>query len=236
MHRALERNCTRDRQPTTRTTCTFLFSQDKKLSQINRKKTRSQIDDRIKIAPAYETRIRDGVYVPDKDTFHDAYKVLQIPHLPSKTREVAFQILNRTTWTNNKAFKSRMSQSPNCDRCDEIETMEHMMISCPHYSERLWEECSKLTTKSLAKKSGEYVSAVVLGHKEVIFNKPHSSIKLFIKIKHERLIVLWFIQEIKREILYRRMNINPDQQRTPILLIRIQAHILSTLTKMKSQL
>jgi hypothetical protein len=32
--------------------------------------------------------------------------LLQLPSLTSKTREMAFQVLNRTVWTSNKAFKS----------------------------------------------------------------------------------------------------------------------------------
>ena len=53
----------------------------------------------------------DGVYRPDKKTFKDAYKIVDIPELPSKTKESAFEVLNRTIWTNNKAFKSGMIDS-----------------------------------------------------------------------------------------------------------------------------
>jgi hypothetical protein len=52
-------------------------------------------------------------------------------HLPfqeqPKTKETAFQILNRTTWTNNKAQKSGPRGNPNCDYCGKIETIVHLI-------------------------------------------------------------------------------------------------------------
>jgi hypothetical protein len=38
---------------------------------------------------------------------------------------------------NNKAFKSRMRPDPNCDGCREVETMEHLLYECTHYSQLL---------------------------------------------------------------------------------------------------
>jgi hypothetical protein len=48
--------------------------------------------------------------------YQKLYKLLYHPVLTSsKTKETIFQILNRTIWTNNKAFKSARRQDPNCD-------------------------------------------------------------------------------------------------------------------------
>ncbi len=67
---------------------------------------RSILDDYIRVAPAYQTRARDNVYIrPTIHTFNNAYQLLRLLSLTSKTKETAFQILNRTIWTNNKAFK-----------------------------------------------------------------------------------------------------------------------------------
>jgi hypothetical protein len=81
---------------------------DRHLSQVYRKAKAEQARRDIQTAPAYATRIRDGIYHPDEGTFQDAYKVLDIPELPSKTKESAFEVLNRTIWTNNKAHKARL--------------------------------------------------------------------------------------------------------------------------------
>jgi hypothetical protein len=51
---------------------------------------------------------------PSLRTFRNAYKVLHLPFLSFKTRETAFQVLNRTVWTNNKTFKSKMRLDPDC--------------------------------------------------------------------------------------------------------------------------
>jgi hypothetical protein len=77
--------------------------------------------------PAFSIRERDGVYVPERQTFKDAFRVLLLPYMSSKMKETAFQILNRTIWTNNKSFKSGLNGSPQCYRCEEIETMEHLL-------------------------------------------------------------------------------------------------------------
>jgi hypothetical protein len=45
---------------------------------------------------------------PSIRTFHNAYQVFLLPYLTSKARETAFQSLNSTVWTNNKAYKLRM--------------------------------------------------------------------------------------------------------------------------------
>jgi hypothetical protein len=79
------------------------------------------------IVPAYQTRIRDKIDIhPTKRTFHNAYQLLCLPSLTSKTRETAFQVLNRTVWTNNTALKSMLRPDPNCERCAEVETFEHL--------------------------------------------------------------------------------------------------------------
>jgi hypothetical protein len=86
------------------------------------------------VAPAYHTRIRDSLAIRlSQADFNYAYSVLQLPSLTSKTQETAFQILNRTIWTNKKAFKSRMRLDPNCEGCGKVETMEHLLCECEYY-------------------------------------------------------------------------------------------------------
>jgi hypothetical protein len=49
--------------------------------------------------------------------------------LPSKTKETAFQILNRTVWTNNKAFKSGTSDPPYAINAKELKRWNTSYIS-----------------------------------------------------------------------------------------------------------
>jgi hypothetical protein len=47
--------------------------------------------------------------------------------MPNKTRETSFQLLNRTVWTNRKAYRSGIADSASCNSCEEEETMEHLL-------------------------------------------------------------------------------------------------------------
>jgi hypothetical protein len=111
----------------------------KKNSRQYRLKCRELLEKSIGVTPAYQTRIRDGIAIrPDQRAFTSAYNLLHLPLITFKTQETAFQNLNRTTWTNNKAFKSRRTLDPNCERCGRVETMEHLLCECEYYSECLW--------------------------------------------------------------------------------------------------
>jgi hypothetical protein len=79
-------------------------------------------------------------------TFTDAYKLVHHPVLTSKTKVTIFQILNRTIWTNNKAFKSGRRQDLNCDLCGNMENMEYLLYQCDHYSQltESWNNTKKI--------------------------------------------------------------------------------------------
>ena len=149
--------------------------------------------------------------------------------LPSKTKETAFQILNRTTWTNNKAHKSGIRDNPDCDYCGQIETIEHLVHNCEDYSAALWEELGHGLTSALVAHSGNEIPTVQLTPLEIIYNKIHPSIILHLKEKPVQLTLVHLVQEIKSDIIYRRMNTNANQRRRN--LTRIRAHLLSTVRK-----
>jgi hypothetical protein len=174
---------------------------DTNLSRRFNLKCREILDTSIGVAPAYRTRIKDNLAVrPTQRTFTNAYQVLCLPALTSKTRETAFQILNRTIWTNNKAFKSRMRPNPNCDRCDKTETMEHLLCECKNYSEPLWNKLADSWTRLFNDSSLEPVPWVELGQTNIIFNIPHPSLMLHVHDQASRQALLLLIQEIKRDI------------------------------------
>jgi hypothetical protein len=217
------------------TTGEYLFRQPRNLSSIFKKILRQQLDQEIVTAPAYKTRTRDQVYVPEERTFNDAFKVLRMSMIPSKTKETIFQILNRTVWTNNKAFKSHMSDSPNCERCGEIETMEHLLSECEHYSQLVWTELGLAITETFTELSGRQAARVQFTAKEIIFNKPHPSILIYLTAQRQKDIyfMILLIQEVKRDIIYRRMNL-PSNPNVVTATIRIQSHLLSVLKKLTS--
>jgi hypothetical protein len=70
---------------------------DMNLSRRNHLKLQEILDTSIVVAPACHTRITDRIaaltYV---HIFNNAYYLLRLPFLTSKTQETAFQIINRT--------------------------------------------------------------------------------------------------------------------------------------------
>jgi hypothetical protein len=184
-----------------RTNLAILVNQVTNLSRRYRLKCRDLLDESIGVAPAYQTRIRDGIAIrPSQRAFTRAYNLLRLPLITSKTRETAFQILNRTTWTNNKAYKSRMRPDPNCERFSRMETMEHLSCECEYYSECLWNRLAESLTKYYNDMSTTHVPRVDLGQINIIYNIPHPSLLLYIPDKESRNAILLLVQEIKRDI------------------------------------
>jgi hypothetical protein len=227
---------TQDKWPIPTTPLTFLLNSPNNISTIYRKHAMKAATAQIGIAPAYLTRERDNVYVPERRTFSAAYEVLNLPMMPSKTKETAFQVLNRTIWTNNKAHKSGLREDSDCDYCGEEETMEHLLHGCENYSIKVWEEASRVITALCTQQAGQEVARIQLTPKEIIYNIPHPSFLLFLKEDKPRKALLLLIQEIKRNIVYRRMNIRPGQIGNPVDRTRVIAHILSVVKKLKAML
>jgi hypothetical protein len=154
-------------------------------------------------------------FYPSPKTFTDAYKVIEIGLMPNKTRETSFQILNPTIWTNRKAFRSRLADSASCDRCEEEETMEHLLYGCKNYSAVVWREFSTLITATYI--AGHPVARMDHTPKEIVYNLHHPSIVLYISDPPSRIILLHLVQEIKRDIIHRRMNITSPRGPIPLL-------------------
>jgi hypothetical protein len=217
------------------TTASFLFALDKNLSQIFKQQQRHKLHKMIQTLPSYSTRQRDGITLPQRTTFLNAYKVLHMSLLPSKTKETVFKILNRTIWTQNNAFKSGRAPDALCYRCEEVETMEHLLYCCEHYSAKIWALAGKSLTLALSHHSGEYIPAVVLTPPEIVFNKPHPSILLHIPDATTHKVLILLLQEIKRDIIYRRAQLQEPRRREE-LHPWIQAHLTSMINKISSLL
>jgi len=212
-----------------------LFHMDKNLSQVYRKRKRQMLHRTIQTPPSFVTRQRDGVTLPMRSTFLDAYKVLFLPLLPSKTKETVFQILNRTIWTQNKAFKSGMAPDACCYRCDEVETMEHLLYACENYSAKIWDLAGRALTLAISGHTGDYIPMIDLTPLEITYNKPHPSILLHVRDGTTRKVLILFLQEVKRDIIYRHAQLKQPRRREE-LHPRIQAHLLSVIRKIRSLL
>jgi hypothetical protein len=63
---------------------------------------------------------------------NQAYHLLGLLSLMSKTKETDFWILNITICTNNKALKFRMREDPNCELYGPEKIMEHLLNAITH--------------------------------------------------------------------------------------------------------
>ncbi len=80
---------------------------------------------------------------------------------------------------NNKAFKSHIWPDPACKRCGRVETMEHLLCECEHYSELLLERLEMVFTQLFNQISTDHVPRVELEPTSVIYNIPHPSFLLY---------------------------------------------------------
>jgi hypothetical protein len=82
-------------------------------------------------------------------------------------------------------------------------------------------------------------STVIVWHQvdltplEIIFNKPHPSILLHVPDGTTRKVLILFLQEIKRDIIFRRAQLAEPRRREE-LQPRIQAHLLSVISKLQA--
>jgi hypothetical protein len=90
--------------------------------------------------------------------------------------------------------------------------MEHLLYLCPNYLEPLWSEASTTLTTTFSHHTQEYTALIDLIPKEIIYNKPHPAILLKVSDKHVRNIILIFIQEVKRDIIFRRIQLKEPKR------------------------
>jgi hypothetical protein len=83
--------------------------------------------------------------------------------------------------------------------------------------------------------SGEYVPKVEYTQLNIIYNVPHLSILIHVRDKLTRNVFLLLTQEIKQDIIFRRMNV-PPSARMITEPQRLAAHLNSTLNRLHSYL
>jgi hypothetical protein len=83
--------------------------------------------------------------------------------------------------------------------------------------------------------STDEVPRIELGQTNIIFNIPHPSLILHIHDKPSRNAILLLIQEVKRDLIYRRLNRPPSAQQVTDPR-RLMAHLDSTIRRLRSYL
>jgi len=193
----------------------------------------------IKAPPARKTRIRDGITVPEDPVFEKAYSAVRNAIIPSKTKEISFQILNRTLWTNNKAFKTGLMDDSNCPYCGEVETIEHLVLNCDNYSYPLWHMAGKALTEIFGRlKGGEGaldMGSINLTYRNILYHEIPYGVSNGRPTRRERDLYLLIVMEIKRDIYYRKVANTPSTIGMVPALNRAM-HLVHLLKKIKSYL
>ncbi len=113
--------------------------------------------------------------------------------------------------------------------------MEHTLCECLHYAQLLWVRLGEVITKYLNSISTEYIPKVEYSQLNIIYNVPHPSILIHIPDKLSRNTLLMLTQEIKRDIIFRRLNL-PPSARLITETQRLAAHLNSTFHQLHSYL
>ena len=180
------------------------------LSHLIKKEDKRNQEGKWITAPSRQTRIRDGIPVPNMDIYNQAYKINYESRFSEYQKALNLSILNRTIWTNSKAFKSNMSEDEKCRKCGETETVEHIFLNCEEYTEKLWEELKELLQICKTKPG-----VVTLTQEHIIYLK---EITLLTKTQNEETREI--MQEIKQLIYGSRHN-----ERQTYEPVRRNAHI-----------
>jgi len=207
---------------------------DTKPSQLYRKMKRKHINDSIKAPPSYHTRRRDKYAVPPLDKYMQGYTRLISMNIPSKTKEISNNILNRQSWTNPKQnwvnrnrgldMDGDGTSDDTCKLCGKIETTQHIILECEEYSEGLWESLEKAFAKV-------FQENIRLHCFNIMYNQPVGRVpSKFLDV------VDAIIQESKRFILHKRYmrETNPNLANIIYNERRIHAHIIIITNKVKS--
>jgi hypothetical protein len=113
--------------------------------------------------------------------------------------------------------------------------MEHLLCECEFYSEPLWNKLAESLTMLQNDVSTDEVPPIELGQTNIIFNIPHPSLILHVHDKSSRNAILLLIQEVKQDLIYRRMNLPPSAQQVTDPR-RLAAHLDSTICRLRSYL
>jgi len=112
--------------------------------------------------------------------------------------------------------------------------MEHILYDCEEYSVAIWDKAGPVLTHALIAHTGDEIPRINLTPLEIIYNasQHNPSVKIHTKERSIQQAIVYLIQEIKRDIIYRGMNTAANKHALNIT--RVHAHLLSTTKKIIS--
>ena len=80
--------------------------------------------------PAIQSRLKDSLYFPDKETFNASFQKLFQTPLPLYYKNFFYEQYSRILTSKNKMFKFKLSESNQCNLCCVVSTTEHALFFC----------------------------------------------------------------------------------------------------------
>ena len=197
-----------------------------KLSKLYRSLKLQQEDRLLPGPPSFFTRRKDGYSLPPLHVYMAGYKTCMSLDMPSKTKEVTFNTLNRQIWTNQKghfmAVNRGEEQSSKCVLCDKTENTMHLLFECEKYSELVWYHMTRLIQQL-------YSNPNIVIH---AYNVMYCVANMSVPQKHRSDFQV-LIEETKRDIIRRHfLRIQtPSLSKVKYNKQKILAHIILTCNK-----
>jgi hypothetical protein len=93
----------------------------------------------------------------------------------AKSRNVFYRLINNDFFFAERMFKYGMTTTPNCSRCNEVETSNHLLFDC-RFSKKMWSIYNEII-------KNDFKSTFAITKKEDIFNFDTGMIENRLKIK-----------------------------------------------------
>ena len=206
-----------------------------RFSGLYRRMRRGALDATMPGPPSYFSRRRDGIPTPALNLFMRGYRNLFEMDISSKTLENSYLIMNRQIWTNEKQYLSTVdgvdaANGPSCALCGGRENTMHLMFECEQYSEPLWKELEGIINATIAR---------INGREQMPYRiEMHAFLVLYSVWRgapcSQTGAIMALIQEIKRNIVFRRFKRETTNSAIRCDRARLLGHLLITVRKLES--
>ena len=115
-----------------------------KLEDIRKKSSKEIRDGRTSYDPI--CLFRSGPIQSPSETLTWARKLNSLTN--TRLKSILLRVSHKEVYSREKLHRFGLSDSPQCPRCDEVETFHHKLYECV-YARKIWEETFKITDKLL---------------------------------------------------------------------------------------
>ena len=132
------------------------------------------------VPPVSQQRWREELNDTDEIDWPYYYSLPFNCRLNARIRYFQYQIIHRSLISNRKLYQLNLIEHEHCDRCNEVETIQHLLLECETL-ENLWNDVKRWIREKVKRRFHSDTVSVILGNEE---NK-YSANYIIIVVKHE---------------------------------------------------